>query len=210
MWKCSLCNSKKRVEFISVQWDVYWAHKSFWGGGVHKNALQYFSAKIFSLNSIGYSQRSFLLTSSGQNLQRTLERLAAECEVTRVKVSRGHDSQPEKIGMFSGMGPCLRQRSLSIWISSSRVMAFWSEMDGRIGASSSVMRALLQSVVVKRELSREAALSIYWSIFVPILTYGHETWVVTERTRSRIQADYMGFLWRVAGFSLRDGGRSSE
>ena len=42
------------------------------------------------------------------------------------------------------------------------------------------------TVVTKRELSRKAKLSIYSSIFVPILTYGHEGWVMTERMRLRI------------------------
>ena len=76
------------------------------------------------------------------------------------------------------------------------------EIDGRIGAASAVLRALHQPVVVKKELSQKAKLSIYWSIYVPILTYGHELWVVTERTRSRIQAAEMGFLRRVSGLSL--------
>ncbi|TWW71090.1 hypothetical protein D4764_17G0005730 [Takifugu flavidus] len=61
-----------------------------------------------------------------------------------------------------------------------------------------------RSVVVKRELSRKAKLSIYRSIFVPTLTYGHELWVMTKRTRSRVQAAEMSFLRRVAGLSLRD------
>ncbi|KAK0156417.1 Craniofacial development protein 2 [Merluccius polli] len=65
------------------------------------------------------------------------------------------------------------------------------------------------SVVVKRELSRKAKLSIYQSIYVPALTYGHELWVMTERTRSRVQAAEMSFLRRVAGLSLRDRVRSS-
>uniref|UniRef100_A0A3P9DJT6 Sodium/hydrogen exchanger 9B2 n=1 Tax=Maylandia zebra TaxID=106582 RepID=A0A3P9DJT6_9CICH len=71
------------------------------------------------------------------------------------------------------------------------------------------MRTLHRSVVVKRELSVKAKLSIYRSIYVPTLTYGHELWVVTERTRSRIQAAEMSFLRRVAGLSLRDRVRSS-
>jgi len=54
-------------------------------------------------------------------------------------------------------------------------------MDRRIGAASAVMRALYRSVVVTRELSRKAKLSIYRSIYVPTLTYGHKLWVVTER-----------------------------
>jgi len=50
-----------------------------------------------------------------------------------------------------------------------------------------------------RELRRMAKLSIYWSIYVPTLTYGHKLWVVTERTRSWIQVADMSFLRRVAG-----------
>ncbi|XP_057696067.1 uncharacterized protein LOC130918404 [Corythoichthys intestinalis] len=83
------------------------------------------------------------------------------------------------------------------------------EIDRRIGAASAVLRALNQSLVVKRELSRKAKLSIYRSIYIPTLTYGHEIWVMTERTRLRIQAAEMSFLRRVAGLSLRDRVRSS-
>ena len=83
------------------------------------------------------------------------------------------------------------------------------EIDRRIGAASAVMRSLYRSVVVKKELSRKAKLSIYRSIYVPTLTYGHELWVMTERTRSRIQAAEMSFLRRVAGRTLRDRVRSS-
>ncbi|KAI3369611.1 hypothetical protein L3Q82_025321 [Scortum barcoo] len=46
------------------------------------------------------------------------------------------------------------------------------------------MRSVYRTVVVKKELSRKAKLSIYRSIYVPTLTYGHELWVMTERTRS--------------------------
>ncbi|KAK0154376.1 putative uncharacterized transposon-derived protein F52C9.6 [Merluccius polli] len=83
------------------------------------------------------------------------------------------------------------------------------EIDRRIGAASAVMRTLHGSVVVKRELSQKAKFSIYQSIYVPALTYGHELWVMTERTRSRVQAAEMSFLCRVAGLSLRDRVRSS-
>ncbi|KAI3359419.1 hypothetical protein L3Q82_002922 [Scortum barcoo] len=51
------------------------------------------------------------------------------------------------------------------------------EMDRRIGAASAVLRTVVQSVVLKRELSQKAKLSIYWSIYIPTLTYGHELWV---------------------------------
>ncbi|KAL3045558.1 hypothetical protein OYC64_013764 [Pagothenia borchgrevinki] len=80
------------------------------------------------------------------------------------------------------------------------------EMGRRIGA---VLQSLYCTVVTKRELSQKAKLSVYRAISVPTLTYGHEGWVMTERTRLRIQAAEMGFLRRVAGVSLRDKVRSS-
>ena len=58
-------------------------------------------------------------------------------------------------------------------------------------------------------LSCKAKLSIYRLIFVPFLPYGHEGWVMTQRTRLRVQATEMGFLRRVAGVSLWDMVRSS-
>ena len=55
------------------------------------------------------------------------------------------------------------------------------------------MRALHYSVVMKRELSKAAELSIFKTVFVPILTYGHESGAMTERVRSQVQASEMRF-----------------
>jgi len=98
----------------------------------------------------------------------------------------GYVLQPEKSALSRlRMSPCLKRRSLSIWVSCSRVMAGWTERwIDELGA-------LLRSVVVKRELSRKAKLSVYWSIFVPTLSYGHKSWVVTERTRLQKQVAEM-------------------
>ncbi len=70
------------------------------------------------------------------------------------------------------------------------------EVDRQIGAATAVMWPLYLTIVVKGELSRKAELSIYQSIYLPTLTFGHELWVVTKRMVS--------FLCRVAGLSLRD------
>ena len=67
------------------------------------------------------------------------------------------------------------------------------ELDTRLGKASEVMRALHYSVVMKRELSKKAKLLIFQAVFVPILTYGHESWVMTERMQSQVQASEMRF-----------------
>ena len=83
------------------------------------------------------------------------------------------------------------------------------EISRRIGAAGAVLQSLNRTVVTKKELSQKAKLSVYRAIFVPTLIYGHETWVMTESIRSRVQAAEMRFLRRVAGISLRDRVRSS-
>ena len=74
------------------------------------------------------------------------------------------------------------------WKSSSTLGWGWNGVgDWRIGAASAVMWTLKQSVVGKRKLNQKANLSIYRSIYVPTLIYGHELWVMTERMRSQIR-----------------------
>ena len=63
-----------------------------------------------------------------------------------------------------------------------------NELDTRIGKTNAVIRQLYRSVVLKRELSTKAKLSVFRSVFVPIFTYSHECWLMTERVRSRVQA----------------------
>ena len=53
--------------------------------------------------------------------------------------------------------------------------------------ASAVMRQFYRSVVLKRELCTKATLSVFISVFVPILTYGHGCCVMTERVRCRVQ-----------------------
>lgn len=51
------------------------------------------------------------------------------------------------------------------------------EIDRRIGTAAAVKPVLYWSIVVKRELSVKVTFSIYRSIYVAILSYGHELWI---------------------------------
>jgi len=71
----------------------------------------------------------------------------------------------------------------------------WSEgTDTRIGEANVFLDELYRSVVTKRELSNTTKLSVFKSVFVPILTYGPESWVMTKRILTQVQAPEMGFL----------------
>jgi len=82
----------------------------------------------------------------------------------------------------------------SVWRKSER-----QEIDTRISNANAVLRELYRSVTTNRELSNTANLSVLKSIFVPILTYGHESRVMTEIILTQVQAPRMGFLRRAHG-----------
>uniref|UniRef100_A0A672FD98 Reverse transcriptase domain-containing protein n=1 Tax=Salarias fasciatus TaxID=181472 RepID=A0A672FD98_SALFA len=168
------------------------------------------------ISSLLFADDVVLLASSNQDLQHALGRFAAECEATGMRIStskseamvldRNKVACPLQVGRET-LAQVEEFKYLGVLFTSGGQME--REIDRRIGAAAAVMQSLYRSVVVKKELSRKAKLSIYRSIYVPTLTYGHELWVMTERTRSRIQAAEMSFLRRVAGRSLRDRVRSS-
>ncbi|KAK3527289.1 hypothetical protein QTP86_018597 [Hemibagrus guttatus] len=195
-----------------ILWEVLWEY------GVHGSLLR-------AVRSLYNRSRSLvriasydvvLLAPSSLDLQHALGCFAAECEAAGMRVST---SKLEAMVLDRKKVACTLQvggevlpqveefKYLGVLFTSEGRMD--REIDRRIGAAAAVMQSMYRSVVVKKELSRKAKLSIYQSIYVPTLTYGHELWVMTERVRSRIQAAEMSFLRRVAGRSLRDRVRSS-
>jgi len=84
------------------------------------------------------------------------------------------------------------------------------QIDTQICKANTFLRELHRSVVTKRELSNTAKLSVFRLVFVPILIYGHEFWVETERVLSQVQAAEIGILRRVHGVTLCDKVRSFE
>uniref|UniRef100_A0A674P165 Reverse transcriptase domain-containing protein n=1 Tax=Takifugu rubripes TaxID=31033 RepID=A0A674P165_TAKRU len=150
------------------------------------------------IGSLLFADDVVLLASSARDLQLSLDRFAAACEAAGMKIST---SKSEAMVLDRKKVECLLRvkeeilpqveefKYLGVLFTSEGRME--QEIDRRIGAASTVMRTL------------------HRSIFVPTLTYGHELWVMTERTRSRVQAAEMSFLRRVAGLSLRDRVRSS-
>ena len=53
------------------------------------------------------------------------------------------------------------------------------------------------------QLLNTTKLSVFKSVIVPTLTYGHESWVMTERVLPQVQAAEMGFLRRVHSVTTR-------
>ena len=72
-----------------------------------------------------------------------------------------------------------------------------NEIDTRIDKDNAVPRELYRCEFTKWELSNTAKLLLFKSVFVPILTYGHESCVMTERVLAQIQAAEMGLCEKL-------------
>ena len=158
-----------------------------------------------------------LLSSTESGLQRALNSFADACNTAGIKISTAktevlHLSRNPDQCVLQVNGATLKQvekfKYLGVGFTNDGRQD--EERDTRIGKASAVMRALHYSVVMKRELSKKAKLSIFKAVFVPILTYGHESWVMTERMRSQVQTSEMRFLRRIEGVTLFNKVRSSE
>ncbi|KAK3541999.1 hypothetical protein QTP86_009835 [Hemibagrus guttatus] len=154
-----------------------------------------------------------LLAPSSLDLQHALGRFAAECEAAGMRVSTSKSEamvlDRKKVACTLQVGgevlPQVEEfKYLGVLFTSEGRMD--REIDRWIGAVAAVMRSMYRSVVVKKELSRKATLSIYQSIYVPILTHGHELWVMTERKFGveplllhieRGQLRWLGHLFRM-------------
>ncbi|TWW61291.1 hypothetical protein D4764_05G0013810 [Takifugu flavidus] len=182
------------------------------GLGTWRWALVSPGLKLPRIASLLFADDVVLLAPSARDLQLSLDRFAAACEAAGMKIST---SKSEAMVLDRKKVECLLRvkeeilpqveefKYLGVLFTSGGRME--REIDRRIGVASTVMRTLHRSVVVKRELSRKAKLSIYRSIFVPTLTYGHELWREGEklchpggaRSRAaalRVERSQMGWL----------------
>ncbi|KAK3522936.1 hypothetical protein QTP86_009714 [Hemibagrus guttatus] len=142
------------------------------------------------ISSLIFADDVVLLAPSSLDLQHALGHFAAECEAAGMRVSTSKSEamvlDQKKVACTLQVGgevlPQVEEfKYLGVLFTSEGRMD--REIDRRIGAAAAIMRSMNRSVVVKKELSRKAKLSIYQSIYVPTLTYGHELWVMTERAR---------------------------
>ncbi|KAK3516010.1 hypothetical protein QTP70_000994 [Hemibagrus guttatus] len=195
-----------------ILWEVLWEYGVC---GLLIRAVRALYNRSRSLVRIA-SYDVVLLAPSSLDLQHALGHFAAECEAAGIRVSTSKSEamvlKRKKVACTLQVGgevfPQVEEfKYLGVLFTSEGRME--REIDRQIGAAAAVMRSMYRSVVVKKELSRKVKLSIYQSIYVPTLSYGHELWAMTKRVRSRIQAAEMSILRRVAGRSLRDRVRSS-
>jgi len=79
-------------------------------------------------------------------------------------------------------------------------------IDVRIGRAKAVLQYCSNFIALWSQSGafKYPEVSVFKSVFAPVLTCGHESWIITQIGQSHVQAAEMGILWRVLGMTLRD------
>ncbi|XP_030757968.1 uncharacterized protein LOC115883710 [Sitophilus oryzae] len=73
------------------------------------------------------------------------------------------------------------------------------EITARVQSAANLYHSIKNTFLGKKEVSLKTKISVFNSVFVPILTFGSESWVLTKRQESLIQAVEMKYLRKVLG-----------
>lgn len=84
------------------------------------------------------------------------------------------------------------------------------DVSERIRKTVNIYHAMRQTFIRKKEISQKTKMTVFRTIYRPILTYGSETWVLTKKNKSRLQAIEMKYLRGVKGITRRDKARNID
>ena len=97
---------------------------------------------------------------------------------------------------------------LGVMISSDGSMD--KEVEARIGIATRVIGGMNEMVLKRKELSRSTKLKVVNATAMPTLMYGCETWSLSKRQQSKMQATQMNVLRRIEGVSRLDRVRNED
>ena len=135
------------------------------------------TTKNCKVSRLLFADDLILLFSTKSGLQRALNSFADACNTAGMKISTAktevlHLSRNPDQCVLQVNGATMKQvekfKYLGVAFTSDGMQD--EELDTRIGKASAVKRALHYFVVMNRELSKKAKLSIFRTVFVPILT----------------------------------------
>lgn len=74
-----------------------------------------------------------------------------------------------------------------------------AEVNERLEKTMKLYHSINKAFIRKKEISMKAKISVYKAVYRPILTYGCESWTLTNQIKSKVQAAEMKYLRAVKG-----------
>ncbi|TWW77407.1 hypothetical protein D4764_12G0007970 [Takifugu flavidus] len=144
------------------RWGPVGGPPRVWGAGppdtgrpLPVRSVSEFGPHSWQIGCLLFADDVVLLVSSARDLQRSLDRFAAECEAAGMRISTSKSEAMVLGRVKEEILPQVEEfKYLGVLFTSEGRME--QEIDRGIGAASAVMRTLHRSVVVKRELSQKA------------------------------------------------------
>ena len=84
------------------------------------------------------------------------------------------------------------------------------EIEARIGNATRVIGGMNDAVLRRKELSRSTKIKVVNATMMPVLMYGCETWSLTKKQQSKVQATQMNVLRRIEGVNRLDRVRNAD
>lgn len=84
------------------------------------------------------------------------------------------------------------------------------DLNERINKVNKLYYTMNKTFINKREVTKKTKMNVYKTIFRPILTYGSETWTLSNRMKKKLEATEMKYLRRVKGSTLMDKVRNTQ
>ena len=84
------------------------------------------------------------------------------------------------------------------------------EIEARIGNATRVIGGVNDAVLRRKELSRSTNIKVVNATMMPVLMYGCETWSLTKKQQSKVQATQMNVPRRIEGVNRLDRVRNAD
>ena len=84
------------------------------------------------------------------------------------------------------------------------------EIEARIGNAARVIGGMNDAILRRKELSRSTKIKVVNATMMPVLMYGCETWRMTKKQQSKVQATQINVLRRIEGVNRLDRVRNAD
>nr|CAH7735643.1 unnamed protein product [Callosobruchus chinensis] len=166
--------------------------------------------KVHIYRPCAFADDLLLCASTPNDLQGNLNIWNAELTARNLKVNvtktKVMTTTKEKNIQITSEGKVIEQveafKYLGIVIQGDGTMEV--EIKERLMKASKLYHTLRRSFICKKEISRKTKITVYKTIFRPVLTFGSESWLLSDRQKSKIQALEMKYLRGVKGVTRRD------
>lgn len=193
--------------FIILMDDIFKEVKT----KMRKFTVGYWKMKHVNICELVYADDIVLFARSQVNLERNIELLSSELEKRNMTISLGKTKtmmigREKKDCSVKLMGKDLEQvdsfKYLGVTINHDGKIE--EELNNRLLNTSKLYYSINRGFLRKKEISQKTKIAVYTSTYTPTLLYGSETWIITNKTRQKIQTAEMKFLRNVAGKTRRD------